>query len=119
MVPPWREPEQFTSLLFDALVLYAARTRTRSRPLESRRGCQEADPPAGQHGEPARRRQVAHDEYRPRDRTVNRAVIMHHHTGRRAVVRPYMERWALTSFEMEAIHGTVRREASDCIRRGS
>ena len=27
MVPPWREPEQFTSLLFDALILYAARTR--------------------------------------------------------------------------------------------
>ena len=26
-----------------------------------------------------------------------------------------MERWALTSFEMRSIHGTVRRESVDCI----
>jgi hypothetical protein len=35
------------------------------------------------------------------------------------VMRPYMERWALTSFKMKAIQGTVRRESIDCIRRES
>ena len=84
MVPPWREPEQFTSLLFDALVLYAARMPGPGRGPGLWNHAAAAKKRTRQHGEPARRRQVAHDEYRPRDRTVNRAVIMHHHTGRRA-----------------------------------